>query len=77
MARAFCASVRQRVDFHAGLKYNDADAMITEMTATGGVMILGIGLLLLEIKRVRVANFLPALVIAPLLVALWERWGPG
>jgi uncharacterized membrane protein YqgA involved in biofilm formation len=53
------------------------DAMITEMTATGGVMILGIGLLLLEIKRVRVANFLPALAIAPLLVALWERWGPG
>jgi hypothetical protein len=52
------------------------DAMIAEMTATGGVMILGIGLLLLEIKRVRVANFLPALAIAPLLVALWERWGP-
>ncbi len=52
------------------------DAMITEMTATGGVMILGIGLLLLEIKRVRVASFLPALAIAPLLVALWERWGP-
>ena len=52
------------------------DAMITEMTATGGVMILGIGLLLLEIKRIRVANFLPALAIVPLLVALWERWGP-
>jgi uncharacterized membrane protein YqgA involved in biofilm formation len=52
------------------------DAMITEMTATGGVMILGIGLLLLEIKRVRVANFLPALAIVPLLVALWEKWGP-
>lgn len=52
------------------------DAMITEMTATGGVMIVGIGLLLLEIKRVRVANFLPALAIVPLLVALWERWGP-
>jgi len=52
------------------------DAMITEMTATGGVMILGIGLLLLEIKRVRVANFLPALAVIPLLVALWEKWGP-
>ncbi len=49
-----------------------SDAMITEMAATGGVMILGIGLLLLEIKRVRVASFLPALAIAPLLVALWE-----
>lgn len=53
------------------------DSIVTEMTATGGVMILGIGLLLLEIKRVRVANFLPALAIVPLLVALWEKWGPG
>ena len=53
------------------------DTIITEMTATGGVMILGIGLLLLEIKRVRVANFLPALAIVPLLVALWGKWGPG
>ena len=52
------------------------DAIVTEMTATGGVIILGIGLLLLEIKRVRVANFLPALAIVPLLVALWEKWGP-
>ncbi len=54
-----------------------SDAMITEMAATGGVMIVGIGLLLLEIKRVRVASFLPALAIAPLLVALWEKLGPG
>ena len=51
------------------------DAMITEMTATGGVIILGIGLLLLEIKRVKVASFLPALAIAPLLVALWAWLG--
>lgn len=53
------------------------DTIVTEMTATGGVMILGIGLLLLEIRRVRVANFLPALAIVPLLVTLWEMWGPG
>jgi uncharacterized membrane protein YqgA involved in biofilm formation len=45
------------------------DAMITEMTATGGLMIVGIGLMLLEIKRLPLANFLPGLVIAPLLVA--------
>jgi hypothetical protein len=52
------------------------DAMVIEMTAAGGVIIMGIGLMLLEIKRVKVANFLPALAIAPLLVTLWERWGP-
>jgi uncharacterized membrane protein YqgA involved in biofilm formation len=52
------------------------DPMIVEMTAAGGVIILGIGLTLLEIKRIKVANFLPALFIAPLLVTLWERWWP-
>ena len=46
------------------------DPMVTEMTAVGGIMILGIGLRLLQIRQVRVANFLPALVLAPLLVAL-------
>ncbi|MEA3338808.1 MAG: DUF554 domain-containing protein [Chloroflexota bacterium] len=48
------------------------DPMVTEMTAAGGVVILGIGLMMLEIKRVKVANFLPALIVAPLLVALGE-----
>lgn len=47
--------------------------MITEMTATGGVMILGIGVRLLDIKRIPVASFLPALVVAPLLVRLFAR----
>jgi len=52
------------------------ESMITEMSAAGGVIILGIGLLLLEIKRIRVGSFLPALFVAPLLTILWERWGP-
>ena len=45
------------------------EAMIAEMTATGGVMILAIGLLLLDVRRIRVANLLPALAVAPLIVA--------
>lgn len=49
------------------------EAMITELTATGGVILMGLGLLMLEIKRIRVANFLPALILVPLLVLLWER----
>lgn len=49
--------------------------MIAEMTATGGVLIMGIGLLLLELKRLRLANFLPAIVIAPLIVAILLRFG--
>lgn len=45
------------------------EAMISAATATGGVLILGLGLMLLDLKEVRVANMLPALVFAPLLVA--------
>ncbi|MDX2099133.1 MAG: DUF554 domain-containing protein [Leptolyngbyaceae cyanobacterium bins.59] len=37
------------------------------LTGVGGLMILGIGFGLLEVARVRVASFLPALVLAPLL----------
>ncbi|NPV65727.1 MAG: DUF554 domain-containing protein [Anaerolineae bacterium] len=47
-----------------------SEPMITEMTATGGLLLMGLALILLDIKRPRMANFLPALVIAPLLVAL-------
>ena len=46
-------------------------AMMSEMTAVGGVLLLGIAISsLLEIKPIRVANFLPALAIAPLVVAI-------
>jgi hypothetical protein len=45
--------------------------MIDELTATGGVILLGLALRLLDIKIVRVGSFLPALVIAPVLVALF------
>lgn len=48
--------------------------MIEAMTATGGVLIVGLGLVLLELKEVRVANMLPALVIAPLLIAAAPLW---
>ncbi len=47
------------------------DAMLAAMNAVGGVLILGIGLRLLELREVRVANLLPALVIAPLVLAVW------
>jgi uncharacterized protein len=50
-------------------------AMIASMSAVGGVMILGISLRLLDLRSVRVANLLPALVIAPAAVAVVESVG--
>lgn len=49
---------------------------VTELTAAGGLILVAVGLKLLKIRDLRVANYLPALVIAPLLVAglsLWQR----
>lgn len=52
-----------------------SDPMIAAMSATGGVLILGIALRLLDLRRVRVANLLPALVLAPSVVAVLESIG--
>ncbi len=43
------------------------------ITGVGGLMILGLGLNLLEVTQVRVASFLPALVLAPIIhaFAVW------
>jgi len=48
-----------------------SDKMIIEMTAVGGLLIIGISLLILEIKTIKVANLLPAVPIAAVIVALW------
>jgi len=52
-----------------GLNAVITTAMLNELTATGGVLLLGLSVSsLLEIKPIRVGNFLPALAVAPLIV---------
>ncbi|MDP1545984.1 MAG: DUF554 domain-containing protein [Anaerolineales bacterium] len=52
-----------------GLSALISEPMMNEMTATGGVILVGLAISnLLEIKKIRVGNFLPALVVAPLIV---------
>src|SRR5438132_1627746 len=46
---------------------------IAAVTATGGLLIIAIGLRLLRVREVRVANLLPALAIAPVGVLIVER----
>jgi len=46
------------------------EAMITEMTATGGLIIIGIGIKLLDLKDLPLANFVPAIAVAPAILAL-------
>ena len=45
---------------------------ILVLTSLAGIALLGVGLRLLELKEIRLANFLPGLIVAPLLVRLFD-----
>lgn len=47
-----------------------SSAQVAALTATGGLLLAGVGLRLLRLRDVPVADLLPALVLAPLLVPL-------
>lgn len=46
--------------------------ILDELIATGGLIIVGIGIYLLGIKRIKVGNFLPALAVAVVLALLFK-----
>ncbi|MEM9164840.1 MAG: DUF554 domain-containing protein [Cyanobacteria bacterium P01_F01_bin.4] len=55
------------------------DPRILLITGVGGIMILGLGFNLIEVAKIRVASFLPALLLVPLLYGVGEmvsalRW---
>ncbi|MEO7588023.1 MAG: DUF554 domain-containing protein [Arachnia sp.] len=47
-----------------------APVQVDLLEATGGVMLIGLGLRLLDVRQIRVADMLPALAVAPVLT-----WG--
>jgi len=47
-------------------------AVIDEVSAVGGLLLLGIGLSILEIKRVKAVNMLPALLLAGILASFFR-----
>ena len=46
------------------------DADLAAITATGGLLLVGVALRLLRIREIPVADLLPALLVAPALVQL-------
>lgn len=55
-----------------------SEAMMVELTAVGGILLLGIAISsLLELRPIRVGNLLPALAAAPLLAWAVTRLGGG
>jgi uncharacterized membrane protein YqgA involved in biofilm formation len=49
------------------------DLQLREMSAVGGLLLMGVGLRLLSIRDVKVADFLPAIIVSPLVVAAFGR----
>ena len=45
--------------------------VIGQLTATGGLLIMGIGLTLLDIKRINLSNLLPSLLVVVILTLLF------
>jgi uncharacterized membrane protein YqgA involved in biofilm formation len=55
-----------------------SDPMVAEMTAAGGVILVGIAISsLLEIRKIRSANLLPALAVAPAVAWIFSLLGIG
>ena len=47
-----------------------SDVIINQMTAVGGVLILGIGLSLMDVKKIKTLNLLPGLLIVVVLTVI-------
>lgn len=47
-----------------------SDAMMAEVSAVGGVLIIGIGITLLDVKKIHVGDMLPAVLVPPLYFLL-------
>jgi uncharacterized membrane protein YqgA involved in biofilm formation len=52
---------------------------VTAASAVGGLLLVGVGLRLLDVRQVRVVSFLPALLVTPIFVGLADAvraWSP-
>lgn len=48
-----------------------SDRVVSELTATGGILIVGVSILMLEIKNIKLANLLPAIPAAAMIAYFW------
>jgi len=47
------------------------DIIVNEITAVGGIILLGLGISLLEIKKIKIINMIPSMIIAGILTYLF------
>lgn len=72
MASALAIAVVQGFLTIVGVVVGDlmSAAQVAALTATGGLLLVGVALRLLRMKQLAVGDLLPALIIAPLLVSI-------
>ena len=51
----------------------DNPSMLAEMNCTGSVIIIGLGFNILGVTKIKVADYLPAIVFAPIICAIAQR----
>ncbi|HWR39219.1 MAG TPA: DUF554 domain-containing protein [Patescibacteria group bacterium] len=49
-----------------------SDAVVREVSATGGVLIIGVGVVMIELKEIKLANLLPAIPVAAVIAFFWN-----
>lgn len=58
------------------LQFIMSDQVLAEFSAIGGIMLIGIAVSsLLEVKKIRVANFLPGFIVLPLVIWIFNLFG--
>ena len=53
--------------------YLQQQALLDSVNATGGMLVFTISLIILEVRKVELADYLPSLAVAPAL-AWWWGW---
>jgi len=57
---------------HLALPWLEKNSLVDPINATAGLLVFCVALIILELKKVELADYLPSLVFAPLLTWLWR-----
>ena len=58
--------------FAAFMTYFMSESMIGDLTSSGGILLIGLGITILKVREINVVNMLPALPLAVALSYLWQ-----
>lgn len=50
--------------------------IVSGLTSIGGIMLIGLGINILEIKKLRIMNMLPALLVVVVMLYMYEKFAP-